>query len=221
MKLLAVDCSSQNLSLCATDGDKTLFNLNRRMLFGASELIIYLKRYLNKQNMEVKDFEAFVVGAGPGSFTGLRISFSVIKAFALSAQRPVISLESFYSCAYAVREQAQKLMVIADARKKLLYQGLFISKNNTITKKGKIRLISLDGLKADSDSFVVTFQAHLRSEIKQRYPQLRVYAEDVYPQARYLMPLAQILAKKAKYTPLEKLQPLYVHPKTCQIKSKQ
>lgn len=220
MKWLAVDCASENLSLCGLDGNKTLFELNRRMRFGASELVVYLKRYLDKQSMEVKDFDAFVVGSGPGSFTGLRISFSVIKAFVLTTQKPVISLESFYACAYAVRKQAQKLMVISDARKNLLYRGVFISKNGTIDKQGKINLVSLDELAPEHDSLIVTFQATLRDQIRQCYPKLRLYDEDVYPRSRYLLPFAEILYNKRKYTTLEKLQPLYVHPKTCQIRSK-
>src|SRR4030042_1591402 len=128
MKLLAIDCSSENISLCVASGDTLILNFNRRVRFGASRLVTYLQRALQKLSIRLRDFDALVVGAGPGSFTGLRISFSVIKALALATKLPVISVESFFACAYPLRNRSSAITVISDARRNLLYYARFHSR---------------------------------------------------------------------------------------------
>jgi len=218
MKLLAVDCSSENLSFCIADGDKISTSVNRRLRFGASCLAGHLGRHFKRLGIAVKDFDAFVIGSGPGSFTGLRISFSLIKAFALSTNKPVISLESFYACAYTVKKQAEKITVIADARRQLLYCSSFLARDGLLKKKGKVALVSAAELEGRGGHLFVTYDRRLKEEISRRFPDIHFYPKEVYPQARFLLPAAREYINKGKYTPLERLTPLYVHPKTCQIR---
>jgi tRNA threonylcarbamoyladenosine biosynthesis protein TsaB len=46
---------------------------------------------LDEQNRSLKDLQGIVIYKGPGSFTGLRIGFSVANALADSLKIPIIS----------------------------------------------------------------------------------------------------------------------------------
>lgn len=50
-----------------------------------------LKSVLDGQGKNIKDLQGIVIYKGPGSFTGLRIGFSVTNALADSIQIPIVS----------------------------------------------------------------------------------------------------------------------------------
>ena len=219
VNILAIDASSENLSLYIRYGKGKEIDFNQRIKFGGSQLIGLIDKNLKRTRLEVADFEAFVIGAGPGSFTGLRISFSLIKAFMMVTKKPVIAVPSFYSCAYPFKDKAQNLAVVSDARRGLIYLSCFKSKQGKLTKDGKERLVTLDEvLKKDKSHFFVTCDQHLRERILSLKPKINFYSKDIYPRAKYLTPLAEMYYNKGKFTPLEKLEPLYLHPKTCQVR---
>ena len=92
MNLLAFDTSTELISLAVMLKGKVVYKYSRRRKYGASSLVIYIKNALDKLNVKLNVFDAFCAGAGPGSFTGLRISFSIIKAFGAALDKPVICL---------------------------------------------------------------------------------------------------------------------------------
>jgi tRNA threonylcarbamoyladenosine biosynthesis protein TsaB len=59
-----------------------------------------------------------VVGTGPGSYTGVRISISAAHGIALSRQVPVIGLPSI-----AALDDAARYTVVGDARRGMFYQA--------------------------------------------------------------------------------------------------
>jgi len=57
----------------------------------SNTLLIKLKELLEKNNKTWADVEGVVIYKGPGSFTGLRIGFSVANTIAYSEAIPVVS----------------------------------------------------------------------------------------------------------------------------------
>ena len=240
VNFLAVDATSRNLSLYIRYGENKAININRKIKFGASQLISYIDKSLKKAKIDLSTIDAFVIGSGPGSFTGLRISFSVIKAFMMAKEKPAIAIPSFYSCAYPLRSKSRNLAVVSDARRGLIYLSCFKVKCGNLTKEGRERLITLDELiKIGKKHLFITYDSHLRDKILSLNPKVNpvrsaelkgkkintsngvnFYLKDIFPKAKYLMPLAELYYNKSKFTALDKLKPLYLHPKTCQIRRK-
>ena len=218
MNLFGIDSTSSNLSIYATYKGKIIININKQLKFGASHLAEYIEKSLNKSRVKLNDFDAYVIGAGPGSFTGLRISFSIIKAFAIALNKPVISLGSFYSCAYPFRNKKEKIAVISDARRNLIYFASYKSKNGNLLRQEKVQLICLDEVLAKKDYFFVTYDSNLRDKILEVDSNIDFCPEDVYPNVRYLLAQAQNYYSKGKFSSVDKLKPLYLHPKTCQVR---
>lgn len=219
--LVAIDASSQNLSLAVIDRGELKVNFNRRMKFGASELVPFLEKELKRVSFNLKNADAFIVGAGPGSFTGLRISFSVIKAFSLSLNKPVIKLSSFFSLAYPFKDKQEKIVVISDARRNLIYVAEFNSNHGVLRRKGGEQLTELETFcKLRQDYFFVTYDEHIREKVLSLYPKITFHPKNVWPKACLLLEEARDYYLKKKFTPLDRLEPLYLHPKTCQIRIK-
>ncbi|NQT28653.1 MAG: tRNA (adenosine(37)-N6)-threonylcarbamoyltransferase complex dimerization subunit type 1 TsaB [Candidatus Omnitrophica bacterium] len=221
VNFLAVDATSENLSLYIRyEADKEI-NINHRLKFGASKLISYIDKVMKRKKIDLSAFDAFVVGCGPGSFTGLRISFSVIKAFMIAKGKPAIAIPSFYSCAYPLRNKSTNLAVVSDARRGLIYLSCFKAKAGNLAKDGRERLISLEELiRIDEKYLLITYEPHLRDKLLSLKPKVNFYSKDIFPKAKYLMPLAELYYNKNKFTTLDKLKPLYLHPKTCQVRKR-
>ena len=219
MNLLGFDASSANLSLSIMKKGRIVYDFNRRLKFGASKLITYIDKALKATSLKLKDFDAFVVGAGPGSFTGLRISHSIIKALSYSTNRPIITIGSFFACAYLFCQKLERIAVIADARRNLIYFSSFKCKNNKLKREVREKLISLEEL-TNKDFTFITYDQHLRKQILQNNSRINFYSKDIYPKARHLLELAKEKYNKSEFVAVEKLEPLYIHPKTCQIRKK-
>jgi len=220
LNLLAVDASSNNISICIARADKIVVDFNRRIRFGADTIITNVDKSLKKASLSLKDIDAFVVGSGPGSFTGLRISFSIIKAFAIAQNKPIIAIGSFFACALPFKDKAQKLAVVTDARRNRVYSAYFKVKKGELKKEGKEKLIKLEELSGYKDRLFLTYDAHIKAKALDVHKDIDFYPKEVYPKARYMLPLARQYYAKAEFTPVEKLKPLYLHPKTCQIRGK-
>ena len=146
MNLLGIDASSGNISLALMKKGKIILDFNRRIKFGASNLPVYIEKNLKRASFPLDDIDCFVIGSGPGSFTGLRISFAIAKAFMVSLEKPVIAMSSFFSCAYQSNRIYNKITVIADARRNLYYSVCFERKGSYIRKIGKGQLLEFNDL---------------------------------------------------------------------------
>lgn len=218
MNLLAIDTSSKNVSISIMRHDKIIVDFNQQWKWGSSKVVFVINALLEKNKISLHEFDAFVLGAGPGSFTGLRISFSVVKAFALSLKKPVITIGSFFSMACPLARTHPKITVITDARRSLIYSAHFGVKQQRLVLEGKEKLSPLsDVVNNKKDFLFVTYDEHLRQEVKKMNAQIHFYSKNIYPQAKYLLIMGQEKFRQKKFTAVEKLEPLYLHPQTCQI----
>jgi tRNA threonylcarbamoyladenosine biosynthesis protein TsaB len=219
MNFLGIDTSWQNLSISFMHKGKIVFDFNRKLKYNASFILPYLEKFIKRKIFSLKEIDALVVGSGPGSFTGLRISFSVIKALSITLGKPVIKLGSFFSYAYPFMKKYEKIAVINDARRNLIYAASFRVKNGVLIKERKEKLTRLeDFVKEKKDYFFVSGDKILCEKLS-KFPYLKFHSKAVYPKAKYLLVLAKRNFLENKFTPLEKLEPLYLYPKTCQIRS--
>ncbi len=219
MNILAVDSSSENLSISMLWQGRVLFDFNRCLKFGASKLISFIDRSLRKHHINLNAIDVFALGMGPGSFTGLRASFSVVKAFMVALKKPAVCVESFYSMAYPFIGEHRKIAVISDARRGLVYATTFLAERGLLKKETKTSLATLkDFVHSKSGYFFVTYDEHLYKELSELNPKISFDPKIVYPRAKHYLEIAQNLAGKKKFVDIDNLEPLYLHPKTCQVK---
>lgn len=147
MILLTLDTNSDILSACTTDNEKLLSEISIYNLKNHSiNSINIIDCVLKNSNITINDVDGFILSKGPGSFTGLRIAFSIIKAFSFSLKKPMISLSSLDSLCF--RENFNGVICsIINALRDEIYINLFRYKDEIIQNRFEGEIIHINDIK--------------------------------------------------------------------------
>lgn len=93
----------------------------------ASERLMPLvAELMERAALRVADLDAVAVGAGPGSFTGLRIGLATAKGLAFAAEKPLWLVSSLGALAWSMDAAGDALRVpVLDARRGELFAGFY------------------------------------------------------------------------------------------------
>ncbi|MGL4981613.1 MAG: tRNA (adenosine(37)-N6)-threonylcarbamoyltransferase complex dimerization subunit type 1 TsaB [Treponemataceae bacterium] len=133
MKALAIDSSTSFLSIYAVNEKKT----NEITLFApqqqSEKLIPLIEQALAHIDLSVKDLEFTVASLGPGSFTGLRLSFAALKALMLAYNIPFYGVPTLFCFAQPYANLPLAILPVIDARKERFYFSLYKNGKQIIT----------------------------------------------------------------------------------------
>ena len=123
MKLLALDTSTEYCS-AALWLDGTV--LARRTLAGqqhSSLLLPMVDELLREADLPLRGLDGIAFGAGPGSFTGLRIACAVTQGLAFGADLTVVGVSTLESI--AEQTGAERVLTVLDARMAEVYWAAY------------------------------------------------------------------------------------------------
>lgn len=202
MKILALELSTKFGSIALLEDGLIKKEINwieqfndRRQPFEA----------LDEFKTDWSSIDVYVVGRGPGSFSGLRVAFSVANALALPNQNKVIAHNSAETI--ASKFESSDVLVVGDARRKQLWIGKF-KKSKLIEEFKLIEYHELESfidektivVSSDYDRLSFLLDSHLKTDFRKCF----------YPSAE---DLAKIVYKKiVNNDKLEEFEPLYLHP---------
>ena len=130
MKILAVDTSSAICSVALLDDDKLIDEINLDNGRTHSEnLMPLVDEIIRKNDLAVNDIEFIACCVGPGSFTGIRIGVSSIKAIAEVLNVKLAQVTSLETLAANV-ENEETIVSLIDARNNQVYCGIFDKEYN-------------------------------------------------------------------------------------------
>lgn len=133
MKILAISTSSNTCSVALLEDDKCIQELNICNERTHSEKLMPLvDELLKKNNVTLSDIKLIACDNGPGSFTGIRIGVSSVKAMAEAKNIPVVSCSSLEGLAYNVTD-FDYICSILDARNNQVYAAIFDKNYNLIS----------------------------------------------------------------------------------------
>lgn len=135
MLICAIDTSGREGSLALAEGDERSFEvLHFAPIAGgtySAQLIPTLSTALAAAGKQKKEIGLLAVASGPGSFTGLRVGLSTVKALAEVLHIPVVAISVLEAIAFAVKRQGTVLSAL-DAQRNEAYVGEFEITNTTI-----------------------------------------------------------------------------------------
>ncbi len=115
MNCLAVDTSSNHLTVLIIKDDLVYKSfINDVSLKHSVTLLSEIENLLISSNTRLEDIDVFCSAVGPGSFTGIRIGVSTVKAFAYSNGKKVLPVTSFQSLAY--NSDNERVLAVINAR---------------------------------------------------------------------------------------------------------
>ncbi|MCC7300552.1 MAG: tRNA (adenosine(37)-N6)-threonylcarbamoyltransferase complex dimerization subunit type 1 TsaB [Verrucomicrobia bacterium] len=159
-----------------------------------------LETLLSETGVSYSDISLYAVGRGPGSFSGMRMSFAVAQALALPNKTEVRAVSSGAALALAASKEARRIAVVGDARREQFWCGFFqCSENGTPELSDEWKLVPYEELVVPDGTLVVSPEAE---RLTAWFPKIGT--------ARF--PLASDVAMLALRGNSELLEPLYMHP---------
>ena len=226
MNILAVDTSSKYFCLAIGKADKIAVSIQLPFLTELSRKIIpAIDAALKRSKLSLKEIDCFGIGLGPGSFTGLRVGFAVIKGLILPFNKPIVAVGSLDLIANSVGNESGCVCPLVDARRSLVYSAAYSKKDGKLTRKTRYLLVSIEELfRRLSLKGKVTFSGdglNLYSDIiKKKLGRLANFADRSlwYPEPESLLHCVKEKIKNKEFSDLHKLVPVYLYPKECQVK---
>lgn len=127
MKLLAIDTSSTACSVALFCNNELTLKHEIAPMQQAQTILPLIDLIVREANISLKQLDALAFGAGPGSFTGVRIAVSVMQGIGYAMDLPLISVSSLAALAQAAYSDLgwKKLLVGIDARIQEVYWGAY------------------------------------------------------------------------------------------------
>jgi tRNA threonylcarbamoyladenosine biosynthesis protein TsaB len=126
MRVLAIDTSTPSGGIAALE-DKRLLG---HVFTGSHEdystrFFPELKTLLDQVKLDVMDFDAYAVTAGPGSFTGLRVGLTTVKAWAEVHGKLVAPVSALQAVAVQASGASEFVAAVMDGRRGQIFGGLY------------------------------------------------------------------------------------------------
>jgi tRNA threonylcarbamoyladenosine biosynthesis protein TsaB len=126
VRILALDTcdSSGSIALLREDG---VYQLEQHLTSEdySSWLLPAVRRVLTAEGLELGAIDIFAVGAGPGSFTGVRVGLTTVKAWAEIYQRPIAAVSRLLALAEESSGNSPFVGAFFDARRSQVFAALY------------------------------------------------------------------------------------------------
>ncbi|MDD5504931.1 MAG: tRNA (adenosine(37)-N6)-threonylcarbamoyltransferase complex dimerization subunit type 1 TsaB [Candidatus Omnitrophica bacterium] len=224
MIILSADTSGDSFALALCENEDIIKAFRSVSLNSQSvDMLPEIDRLLASSGLRAEDVGLFCVGLGPGSFTGLRVGITIIKAMAFALKKPVAGVPSIDAIARNAVTPNPFICVIRDARQSKVYARFY--KN---TPAGPIALSRIMLLEIDKLPALIKSRTYFIGDAISIYREKMIKAgfaqEDLAsPQAWQPDPgiIALLGLKRSRAGIVDNvftLSPLYIYPKECQIR---
>ena len=150
MLILAFETSAKSCSAALHDGRGLLAESYQNSgLTHSQTLMVMAEDLLKVCGKSASAVTHLAVAAGPGSFTGVRIGVSAAKGFAWGAEKPVYGVSTLEAMALGLGVMDGHICCCMDARRKQVYNALFLAENGRLTRVCEDRAISLEELQEE------------------------------------------------------------------------
>lgn len=125
MNSIAIDCATSKLSISAKKDIytvKTVLDIGIRQ----SEKLLPAIDYVMKEiELKPSDLDYTTLTLGPGTFTGLRLGLSALKALTLSHDVPVYGIPSLDAYSYDFRHSRQRVLSLIEAKEDEFFLAIY------------------------------------------------------------------------------------------------
>lgn len=129
MKILAIDTTNKQCSVSVKNID-TITNYDLNEITHSEKLLPLINKTLVENNLNINDIQLMAVTNGPGSFTGVRIGVSTIKALSHKNDIKIIAISSLELMAFEYYfknniQEEKYICSMLDAKNDRAYYGVF------------------------------------------------------------------------------------------------
>lgn len=216
MKLICLDTCTRALSVAAMQDGALVSAMWHRAQVNHSVLLMpMLSQMLETLGWDAKDVDFWAAVSGPGSFTGVRIGVSSVRALAHGWKKPVVSVNTLEALAMSFPMERALVVPLLDARRDQVYAAAYDMTSGfpkevmppcaaslddflkRLPKQAAIRFVG-DGATAHEETLSAIPNAVVTPEYLQ------------FPMASAAAPLAQKRALEGEICKYDELEPIYL-----------
>ena len=216
MKLICLDTCTRALSVAAMQDGALVSAMWHRAQVNHSVLLMpMLSQMLETLGWDAKDVDFWAAVSGPGSFTGVRIGVSSVRALAHGWKKPVVSVNTLEALAMSFPMECALVVPLLDARRDQVYAAAYDMTSGfpkevmppcaaslddflkRLPEQAAIRFVG-DGATAHEETFSAIPNAVVTPEYLQ------------FPMASAAAPLAQKRALEGEICKYDELEPIYL-----------
>ena len=155
MNILVLDCAVSKISIAVKFDDKMIAQTYDIGMRQSEILVPAIDDILQKAGITAGDLDFSAITIGPGSFTGLRLGISALKAIELAYNVPIYGVSSLKVYSYAAKNLGLPVLCCIDANKDRFYACLYDENGNEILPDGDYETSELID-KIDFDKLLIT-----------------------------------------------------------------
>ena len=234
MLILAIDTATDYLSVALLEDNRSVAQFHRSARTSHSRLLVpVVERMLRNEKLRLRDIDYFAVSVGPGSFTGLRIGITTVKALAFCTKKRIVAVPTLDAIAQNVlfliqssrgREKAKGYRYVCpvlDAKKKKVYACVYKPGANVMQRVREYALLPIGDLLKSIEGSVLFLGSGIdvyREEILREKPDAAFFTKaDWHPRASAVGSIGFESIMKKKFVSAYDLTPLYLYSNECDV----
>ncbi|RCU43440.1 tRNA (adenosine(37)-N6)-threonylcarbamoyltransferase complex dimerization subunit type 1 TsaB [Chryseobacterium lacus] len=213
MKILHLETSSKNCSVAISEGKKLLCLCEETSEnYKQSELLhTFVKWAIEGAQISLKELDAVSLGAGPGSYTGLRIGASAAKGFCYGLNIPLIAVNSLETLAAPFLATDFDLVIpMADARRMEVYCSVYDGNNGQVITETEAKVLDETSFQELSDKKVLFAGDGARKAKEILQLPDATFNAGVLPSAQYLIGKAADKFEAQNFEDIAYFEPYYL-----------
>ncbi|BDX06061.1 tRNA (adenosine(37)-N6)-threonylcarbamoyltransferase complex dimerization subunit type 1 TsaB [Planctobacterium marinum] len=182
------------------------------------KLLPMVQEVLCEADLQLTQLDVLGVGAGPGSFTGVRIAMGMVQGLSFGAGLPIVKVSTLQAMAQQCHANSgsQSVISLIDARMSEVYFGHYqLDENGLMQLQNQELVISpealVDGPLSQASEFAGAGTGW------KAYEQFSTFApQDIsvtYPDARWMLPMAKYQWQQGHTFEAAKIEPTYLRDK--------
>ena len=216
MQILSIDTSGQILSIAILKEGVIELSEYPSGKMNSEKILPEIKAMMSRLSINFSDLDGIAFGAGPGSFTGIRIASGIAYGIAYSLNIPIVGINTLEALATLFNNNY--CISCIDARMSQVYIGAYQLNNGCITTISEPGLYDPETL-PDINFFEATIIGSgvtaYKSQLVKKYKHIDYnFVENEYPLAGVIGKLA--LPRMSKNFNLDKAKPIYIRNKVAQ-----
>jgi len=219
LTILSVDTATLQSAVCVWRDGRVLAERRRLVTTHSEVLLSMIAESFAEAGVAPVDVDAIACGAGPGSFTGLRIGLATVKGICFALEKPLVMVSSL--AALAARAPDGRVLATLDALKGEVYAGIFdvaggVPTNDPCLGGAEVVAPAAKLLPALAGvTYVVGSGASKYPELV--VPGARLLDEEAGPRPGDLARLAAWRAERGTYDDLASAAPAYIRASEAEL----
>lgn len=218
LNILVIDTATEACSVALETQHRVISRFEVCPQEHSRKLLPMVQEVLSEADLQLSQLDVLGVGAGPGSFTGVRIAMGMVQGLSFGARLPIVKVSTLQAMAQQchANSDCQSVVSLIDARMSEVYFGHYQLDANGLMQLRNEELVIppeelLQGPLSQAGEFTCAGTGW------KAYEQLSAYRpQDIgvtYPDARWMLTMAKHQWQQGHSFEAAKIEPTYLRDK--------